>query len=476
MHYTNAVLRRRPRSELGLCGRAAIGAKLEWATAFCAAVVLGGGCAKPSCEETLTCPRQEGGAGASAGAAGTEVGRAASAGAAGAGGTAASDPGSNAGRDGSANAKGGEAGAARDSEATGGAAGESSKSENAGGAGAGSNIDDCESAPCLHGGVCKDSVNAYSCDCEGTAHFGERCEIAHFEWIGPSGARALAVSADGKVVVGSLDGVPARWTAETGLEKLRALAEPVDSGMAWAVSADGSVIAGFASLSSGAGAFRWTAATGMVSLHLSPDSDVYGMSADGSSMAGSMRPGGGTTARHAFRWTQSAGTEDLGEIGSSAWVASMSGDGTIIIGYSYDDGPRSFRWTRSTGVSWLPMKGIARDISGDGKTIVGEDGELGGSFIYTEDDGVSHLDTGDLDARAFTVNDDGSVIGGYTQDVGWVWDRSRGFDFLPDLVRAQGADPDDFTGIPYGVSADGHVLAGGRNYDDPTFRPWIARF
>jgi uncharacterized membrane protein len=338
-------------------------------------------------------------------------------------------------------------------------------------------------APCLHGGSRNNSVNDQACDCDGTGYFGQRCEISHFEWVGPPDSRGYAISANGKVVVGKLGGVPARWTAETGFQKLQALSEPLDEGAARAVNADGTVVGGYASLPIGEGAFRWTADTGVVSLELSPDSDVRSVSADGNSMAGTTRPGGGTTAAHAFRWTPSAGTEDLGDVGSGR-VSGMSADGTVIVGVG--SGTQSFRWTRDQGFFWLPdANGNATAVSGDGKTIVGIDNEPGGLgfFVYTEKDGYVHVDTGDLYAQPTTVNDDGSVIAGHSPELEWIWDRSNGLRMLPDVLHALGADPGNpigrdpgyLYGAVYSVSADGKVFTGEAIDADNQLRAWIAR-
>jgi hypothetical protein len=37
-------------------------------------------------------------------------------------------------------------------------------------------IDDCASGPCQHGGQCQDGVNGYSCQCTGKGYSGDRCE------------------------------------------------------------------------------------------------------------------------------------------------------------------------------------------------------------------------------------------------------------------------------------------------------------
>jgi protein crumbs len=38
------------------------------------------------------------------------------------------------------------------------------------------NVDDCESQPCLNHGKCLDEVNAYACDCSDTGFEGDHCE------------------------------------------------------------------------------------------------------------------------------------------------------------------------------------------------------------------------------------------------------------------------------------------------------------
>ena len=506
-------------------GRVA-GAQWGFALALGAAAAAGG-CAEPSCEETLTCPRSSGGtAGAPTGGSGSGTAGAATGGA-GAGGAAGNVSTDGAGTVGTAGGGaavglGGSTGVAGGTDAggsdRGGTAGTPPEQVNAGAAGADSevcedvtcqhggscepagatfkcecapgydgkycehDINECLAVPCLHGGSCTDGVNEYVCDCEGTGYFGARCEIAHFEWIGPPGSRGYAVSADGKVVVGELGGVPARWTAETGFQRLAALAEPLDQGAAVAVNADGTVIGGHASLPSGEGAFRWTLDTGVVSLKLSPDSTVKGVSADGNSMAGTTRPTGASGTAHMFRWTQSAGTEDLGDIGTG-WVSGMSADGTAVVGVG--SGSQSFRWTRAQGLFWLPgVNGSASAISGDGKTVIGLDNEPGGFFVYTDRDGYVQIETGDLYAQPKTVNFDGSVMAGHSPELEWVWDRSNGLRLFPDLLDALGVDPGNpigrgpgyLYGEVYSVSADGKVFTGEASDADNQLRAWIARF
>ena len=114
---------------------------------------------------------------------------------------------------------------------------------------------------------------------------------------------ALAVSANGRVVVGvsqSASGPQAfRWTAETGMVGLGDLPGGGFGSEALAVSADGSVIVGRSLTANGYEAFIWEAATGMQNLRTVIESRIgvdvqlpmltaaNGVSADGSVIGGS---------------------------------------------------------------------------------------------------------------------------------------------------------------------------------------------
>ena len=43
-----------------------------------------------------------------------------------------------------------------------------------------SDIDDCVSGPCQHGGSCTDGINMVTCDCTGTGYTGSYCEISMY--------------------------------------------------------------------------------------------------------------------------------------------------------------------------------------------------------------------------------------------------------------------------------------------------------
>jgi uncharacterized membrane protein len=106
-----------------------------------------------------------------------------------------------------------------------------------------------------------------------------------------------------------------------------------------AVSADGSVAAGF-----GNGplqAFRWTAATGVVQLPflVGVVSDAHNVSGDGTIIVGiGNRTGGFPPPRdEAVTWTGSGGAVGLGELPGGSFQSfanGVSGDGSIVVGES----------------------------------------------------------------------------------------------------------------------------------------------
>ncbi|MBL9031965.1 MAG: hypothetical protein JNM80_09690 [Phycisphaerae bacterium] len=248
------------------------------------------------------------------------------------------------------------------------------------------------------------------------------------------------VSADGRTAVGDSSS-PRRWSAATGVQNLGTTAR----GVAYACSIDGSIIVG----NLNDVPFCWTMATGIQMLPLPPgtvpqtESDARGVSADGTviggtvwdSASGSYIPvtwrngtlevptlppgwrdviaeavsGDGSVVigtrnyyRAGYRWTAAAGFEDVPPMPQqphsplgSVYPRSISHDGTVIVGAREPTpigGWVPFRWRYGQAVENLPIipgfnHGIARDVSDDGKTVIGyvfNDASSYNAFIWKE--------------------------------------------------------------------------------------------
>jgi probable HAF family extracellular repeat protein len=240
---------------------------------------------------------------------------------------------------------------------------------------------------------------------------------------------ARDVSADGSVVVGvSTSTIPGtrafRWTATGGMADLGTLVG--GSGYtAYGVSADGEVVVGAANLSAGGTrAFRWTAGTGMLSLGTlgGSTSIAYASSADGSVVVGDSS--NGVNAR-AFRWTAGGGMVDLGTLpgGLTAYARGVSADGSVIVG-SANVSPsitRAFRWTVGGGMADLGTlsgggSSQAFAVSANGSIVVGQ-AVLGSSFhafLWSPAGGMTDIGVlpGGTSSAAYAISADGSVVVG----------------------------------------------------------------
>jgi len=213
---------------------------------------------------------------------------------------------------------------------------------------------------------------------------------------------AIRVSADGSVVVGASRSPTSgsrveayRWTAATGMVGMGYLPGGESSSVASGVSGDGSVVAGVSTsdLSPSFGeAFRWTGATGLVGLGAlsgseGPASVPWGISADGTVVVGWAFSENG---REAFRWTESEGMVGMGDLPGfffDSWATDVSADGSVIVGLADGAGPTSFRWTAATGMVDLgkpagALGSQAWGVSADGSVVVG-DAALPGNIVPT---------------------------------------------------------------------------------------------
>lgn len=298
---------------------------------------------------------------------------------------------------------------------------------------------------------------------------------ASFTGVGqlPGGDRnfALDVSADGSVVVGY--GAEAfRWTRKGGLVGLGDLDGPPVDSRALAVSADGRVIVGEAS---GRPA-RWVDGVASPLGELAPGQGgvALGVSADGAVIVGWADT---LVGREAFRWTEATGIVSLGALGTDpidAFASDASADGSVVTGQSMSDRPNveAIRWTEATGMVGLGdvpggfFYALGFAISDDGGVIcgsaIGDSGDFE-AFRWTEAGGLEQLDS-DIGSRfsssANAISADGSLIVGYAEHLGdaMLWDERRGFRGLRTMLE------DDF-GLDLGGwrvgSAEGVSIAGG---------------
>jgi probable HAF family extracellular repeat protein len=191
---------------------------------------------------------------------------------------------------------------------------------------------------------------------------------------------AMGVSADGAVIVGNTPVFGGgdrvfRFDGVGGLRDLGTLGGGFSR--ANAASTDARFVVGESDRAGppGPNVFVWSEETGMVDLGI--DGSGHAVSDDGRVVAGTTFDASGVA--RAFRWEPVSGLEDLGTLGGNrAEALGVSGDGSVIVGYSSIAGQaveRAFRWTRETGMIDLgptDVNGVDRWICvrGDGRAVV----------------------------------------------------------------------------------------------------------
>jgi len=249
---------------------------------------------------------------------------------------------------------------------------------------------------------------------------------------------ANGVSADGSVVVGWSDsslsvfvqGEAFRWTSGGGMVGLGTL--PSDPSLVFSeaqgISADGLVIVGRSSTTTDFEPFRWTSGGGMVELGTLPgahlNSIAFAVSADGSVVVG-------TSSSEAFRWTSGGGMVGLGDLPGgvvASFARDVSADGSVVVGKGESaSGPEAFLWTSSGGMQNL------RDLLIAGGATGLTDWTLTGA-IGVSADGLTFVGTGinpdgDTEAWIATVPEPSSIIlaaFGFAAFAAWGWRRRKG--------------------------------------------------
>lgn len=287
----------------------------------------------------------------------------------------------------------------------------------------------------------------------GTADYGAYGRVA-FMWTAEKGmvsldpaprsrawAEAAAVSRDGSVIVGWWNGRAFRWTRKSGLVSLGTLPGS-DKSLAQAVSADGTVVVGVCTVGVGGTgvAFRWTEKTGMVALPGDAIHDVKAVSADGKIAYGDEREKSGHL--HVVRWDPDGNITRFanGPEVRISQVYGASADGSIAVGSQLtNSGLRAVAWSLSKDVRQL---------------------------------GVFH---GGNSSEAMAVNADGGVIVGMATDgsnhnrtIVFRWTESTGMRSLTEWIRESGGDPGPVeANLGLGVSADGSRIVGALRNTSP---------
>ena len=225
---------------------------------------------------------------------------------------------------------------------------------------------------------------------------------------GAFGSVAYGVSADGSVVVGSGRSTASgggreafRWTQGGGMAGLGDLGGGRFDSVAFGVSADGGVVVGAGSVAfegsdSVSAAFRWTSADGLSDLNPpssygpgAPNRSVaYAVSADGSVIAGRFSSPNPYEDARPGRWTSTGGWSGYpgpSGIDVSGQAMALSADGSVLVG-SVNAPPQSithdaFRWQQGGGSGFLPGEAddgsfpfgnsVANAVTSDGAIVVG---------------------------------------------------------------------------------------------------------
>lgn len=306
---------------------------------------------------------------------------------------------------------------------------------------------------------------------------------------------ARAISDDGQVVVGYYSARVGpyhrayRWTTETGMVRLTDTTDYWTE--AYGVSADGSAVAGKAGNSGDSRAFRWTAGGGVQNLgnlYGNRNSEARGISGDGLSVVG-LSGTAPETGKRAFRWREQTGMENLGSLGSTSYAYATNSDGSVVTGESGFPNSRAFRWTDGVGMVPLPLlpDGIEADgraVSADGEAIVGmcmTNGSFHHMYRWTPAEGTRNLGvpTGARDSYALTVSDDGLVVGGYCYyssnqtTRACLWSEHLGVVDFGDYLASIGVDLTGWQLIYIrALSADGSAVAGDGVFEGQS-RAWL---
>ncbi len=205
----------------------------------------------------------------------------------------------------------------------------------------------------------------------------------------------------------------------------------------------------------------------------------YDVSDDGNTIAGLLSRVDDGCYR-AARWQESAGWQDLGVLKYDDYESvgnAISGDGSIVTGYSVGDYFKAFRWTLDKGMTELAnpygaTSAAAIAMSADGKVTTGQvQNSLGQSqaIAWFDDGGTRVLDlvNGYNLAAGYAVSGSGALIGGAaaTEGVGTdhavFWDANGTAYDLADYLTDHGVDVSGWTLLAITeISGNDHYMTG----------------
>ncbi|MDF2395657.1 HAF repeat-containing protein [Pseudomonas sp. 3MA1] len=242
---------------------------------------------------------------------------------------------------------------------------------------------------------------------------------------------ALGVSADGRVIAVNTtsdtnEDRAFKYSDATGMVDLGTLGG--DYSLAYAISADGSVVVGKAATPDSAHAFKHSDATGMIDLGTlgGASSSANGVSADGAVVVGDSLNLQGRT--RAFKHTEATGMIDLGTLkadnSGDALATAVSGDGSVVVGLADIDSAsnvqHAFKHTDANGMTDLGTLGGtasgAWGVSANGLVVVGSSETITGAtqaFKHTDENGMVGLGSWGGDSSAHAVSADGRVVVGF---------------------------------------------------------------
>ena len=261
------------------------------------------------------------------------------------------------------------------------------------------------------------------------------------------GAASLGVSADGSTVVGydNNAGVQGafRYTSGSGLVQLGNISGGTAS-YAIATSSDGAVVVGRADSAAGVQPFRWTQSGGMVGLGWlagagSLNATAYGVSGDGTVVVGYSKSASSGSNNEAFRWTQSGGMVGLGDLAGGTFNSTANGvssNGSVIVGQGTTaSGSEAFRWTQAGGMVSLgdlaggTTNASANGVSGNGQIVVGQGTDAVGAKAFVWDAKHGMRDLQSVLSSEYGVN-----------FAGWTLTDAKAISANGDAVAGQGID------------------------------------